>query len=84
MGHMSLSAESMGRGKPELPPEAKQPVTEEAVTARALEVMKKMNFPVSSPDFEKAFVADFIKRIEAGGQVVIRAGKQGEGSSGHA
>ena len=67
-------AESPG-GKQERPPAAKPPISEEAAAAHALEIMKKMKFAVTSPDFEKAFVADFIKRLEANGQEVIRAPK---------
>lgn len=60
------------------------PITEETATARAKEIMKEMKLPVTSPDFEDAFVADYIKRIEATGQQVIRAQKPNESPSGHA
>lgn len=68
-----MNVETPG-GKQERPP-ATKPISEEAATARALEIMKKMKFQVTSPDFEKAFVADFIKRLEASGQEVIRSPK---------
>lgn len=68
---MNLS-ESLGGKSHERPPSAKPPVTEEAAIARAKEMIKKMGLPINSPTFEEAFIADFIKRLEASGQEVVR------------